>query len=452
MDIRKGKGRYKAAMIKEGRRNTESAAQCIKNAINTGNINGKQLKRYMPAGIIVVIIIAIKLLTAKDIQHNAVSSIERPEPGEAAKNIAIEVYDETGKLQTTVAASVKPRKMSEEETNACFDNAYKELLDSMLKDNNSTEAVTTDLYMPDSLMNGLIRVSLYPSDYTVIDYDGTVYNEMLKKGDTKEVSINYVLQYDEYDRQGTIELIVKPLEDMQQEELCEDAENKVIQKAVDSSVNVNTDDKKASLPEHIGEKKVYYRYVKEKVPYVTYIMILAAAVALVLYRNKLNDRKQQEKRVKELQYDYSELISKLTLLLGAGMTIRRAWEKLVEDYIKKKENGAAIKQVYEEMYITDCNIKAGISEYKAYEEFGHRCNTREYLKLASLLQTNLKRGTNRLRELLYQESYDAFEQRKNIARQKGEEATTKLLIPMVMMLLVVMVIVMIPAVMSFYLT
>ena len=69
-----------------------------------------------------------------------------------------------------------------------------------------------------------------------------------------------------------------------------------------------------------------------------------------------------------------------------------------------------------------------------------------------ILQTNLKRGTNRLRELLYQESYDAFEQRKNLAKQKGEEATTRLLIPMIMMLLVVMVIIMFPAVMSFYLT
>ena len=41
---------------------------------------------------------------------------------------------------------------------------------------------------------------------------------------------------------------------------------------------------------------------------------------------------------------------------------------------------------------------------------------------------------------------------KNIARQKGEEATTRLLIPMIMLLMVVMVIVMVPAVMNFYLT
>lgn len=53
--------------------------------------------------------------------------------------------------------------------------------------------------------------------------------------------------------------------------------------------------------------------------------------------------------------------------------------------------------MYEQMYITDCQIKSGISEYKAYEEFGHRCQTREYLKLASLLQTNIKKGTKELK-------------------------------------------------------
>lgn len=49
----------------------------------------------------------------------------------------------------------------------------------------------------------------------------------------------------------------------------------------------------------------------------------------------MKKKREQELRIKELKYDYSELIAKLTLLLGAGMTIRKAWEKMVEDYMKK---------------------------------------------------------------------------------------------------------------------
>ena len=52
----------------------------------------------------------------------------------------------------------------------------------------------------------------------------------------------------------------------------------------------------------------------------------------------------RSKRNKVAQYDYSELIAKLTLLLGAGMTIRKAWQKMVDDYLKKKEAGGAVKE------------------------------------------------------------------------------------------------------------
>ena len=50
--------------------------------------------------------------------------------------------------------------------------------------------------------------------------------------------------------------------------------------------------------------------------------------------------------------------------------------------------------------------------------------------------------------LLKQEAEDAFEERKRIARKKGEEAGTKMLVPMVLMMVVVIVIVTVPALMS----
>ena len=82
-----------------------------------------------------------------------------------------------------------------------------------------------------------------------------------------------------------------------------------------------------------------------------YIFLIAAVVALVVYKRKNKGVNGQKQRIKELQYDYSELIAKLTLLLGAGMTIRKAWQKMVDDYLKKKEAGGAIKAVYEEIHL-----------------------------------------------------------------------------------------------------
>ena len=72
-----------------------------------------------------------------------------------------------------------------------------------------------------------------------------------------------------------------------------------------------------------------------------------------------------------------------------------------------------------------------------------------YLKLSALLAQNLRKGSNDLLQMLRQEADSAFAQRKSLAKKLGEEAGTKLLLPMMMMLCIVMVIIIIPAYFSF---
>ena len=107
------------------------------------------------------------------------------------------------------------------------------------------------------------------------------------------------------------------------------------------------------------------------------------------------------------------------------------------------------KYVYEEILITCNELQGGRSETEAYDHFGRRCQVQAYMKLSALLSQNIRKGSNDLLRLLGQEADTAFAERKNLARKLGEEAGTKLLIPMMMMLCVVMVIIMIPAYFSF---
>lgn len=86
---------------------------------------------------------------------------------------------------------------------------------------------------------------------------------------------------------------------------------------------------------------------------------------------------------------------------------------------------------------------------EAYEHFGMRCGLACYRKCASLLAQNSKRGSEGLLTALYQEAEEAFEARRNLARKEGEEAGTKLLLPMMIMLLIMMILVMVPACFSF---
>ena len=102
------------------------------------------------------------------------------------------------------------------------------------------------------------------------------------------------------------------------------------------------------------------------------------------------------------------------------MSIRTAWDKIALEYKMMVEQGRRRKRyVYEEMYETSCQMKGGVPEGKAFEEFGRRCGLQSYMKLGGLLEQNRKNGSKNLRNLLRTEMTDAFEQRKHQARRPG---------------------------------
>lgn len=125
---------------------------------------------------------------------------------------------------------------------------------------------------------------------------------------------------------------------------------------------------------------------------------------------------------------------------GPIMTIRKFPSKAIKmnDLIKM---GSLTKEMVNVMY----KISGGASEGECYEEYGIRCNLSEYRKFGMMLSQNLRKGTRGLTELLEREAEDAFEQRKNLAKKAGEEAGTKLMIPLFLMLIIVFAIVIVPA-------
>ena len=147
--------------------------------------------------------------------------------------------------------------------------------------------------------------------------------------------------------------------------------------------------------------------------------------------------------------EYADFISSLQLMLSSGQTIRRALERMVADYKRDRAKGGAVIYVYEELALCTKKLGDGMSEAECYEYFGRRCNIVCYRKLSALLVQNLRKGNDGLIEAMDNEVHIAFEERKAVARRLGEEARTKLILPMMLMLSVVMIIIMIPAYLSF---
>jgi len=72
-----------------------------------------------------------------------------------------------------------------------------------------------------------------------------------------------------------------------------------------------------------------------------------------------------------------------------------------------------------------------------------------FMKFSSILVQNLKKGNRNMVDLLRQEAAEAFQERKETVKKLGEEASTKLLGPMIILLFMVLAIILIPAFISF---
>lgn len=171
-------------------------------------------------------------------------------------------------------------------------------------------------------------------------------------------------------------------------------------------------------------------------------MIFASVVLLLIFY--IPDRELDEsikKRNFYIQYDFPDFLNKLVLLINAGMTVPRAWEKIVCD----RKN---ITPLYEELNRTYIEIKNGKAEAAAYEEFARRCRVKEITKFITAIIQNLRKGNGELVALLKLQSNECWQLRKNTARKLGEEASTKLIFPLMIMFVGILIIVTLPAIMQ----
>ena len=67
-----------------------------------------------------------------------------------------------------------------------------------------------------------------------------------------------------------------------------------------------------------------------------------AGAVLCFSGTRPGSRTGQRERKRQLALDYPEVLSRLTIFLGAGMSIRTAWDKIALEY--KNDGGAGKAQ------------------------------------------------------------------------------------------------------------
>ena len=208
------------------------------------------------------------------------------------------------------------------------------------------------------------------------------------------------------------------------------------------------------LPEEIeleqsGEEvEIEYQEVKSN-QWLNYLFGTILIIGLVYWGYDKDLDNKCEQRQKNLKYEYPEFITTFSLLVSSGMSLKNAFVNMLIRYNEGKKMGNQKKEVYEEVQLLIYELDNHVLEDKAYENFGKRCKVSYYVKFAGILSQNMKKGSSEFIQTLENEVRESFDIRKSLAKQLGEEAGTKLLLPMILMLLVVMVLILLPAFIKF---
>lgn len=173
-----------------------------------------------------------------------------------------------------------------------------------------------------------------------------------------------------------------------------------------------------------------------------FIVVIPVFGTLLFFLADKNLDDSAKKRKLQFMLDFPAFISKLALLINAGMHLRQALIKIYNDSVKNKP-------LYKELGIVLEDLESGISESQAWQEFSERCKVKEITSFANMIVQNSKIGGNQMVNELKRMSHEAWEMRKHAAKQMGETASVKLIFPMMLIFIAILAIAVSPAIMQF---
>lgn len=340
---------------------------------------------------------------------------------------------------------VDERRYTIEEMDGVFKQAVEKLESLVLGENESLDQVRTDLNLITEIPGEPVEVSWELDRYDLINIYGELNEENIRQ--EPEGALINLKAYLTYREDKSMEVLEEMAARVYPPELSgEEKSVASVRSAIEQQEGENKEEETILIPSKVDGRRIQLLNLKN--PRGWYVLAMGPVICILLIGlQRQNEQKEREEKEQQMMLDYPEIVNKLTLLLGAGMTVKNAWQKIVLDYGHQKETHGS-RYAYEEMAAAYHEMQSGVTETESYERFGKRCGLKAYRKLAALLTQNLRKGTRGLTELLGAEAVQAFEERKAAAKRRGEEAGTRLLAPMFLMLAMVLVIVIIPAFLS----
>jgi tight adherence protein C len=172
------------------------------------------------------------------------------------------------------------------------------------------------------------------------------------------------------------------------------------------------------------------------------IFIFGLCIAVLIpFLNIQQLKKKIRMKQFQMQIDLPELLNQIMLLVNAGETVIQAIIRCSESMSHK-----AHSPLYQELMQAVNELKVNTSLTKVMEDFNKRCALHEVSLFTTAILINYRKGGNDFILALQTLSHDLWQKRKAVARTLGEEASSKLVFPMVLIFAVVLVVIAAPAI------
>ncbi|MFD2612169.1 type II secretion system F family protein [Paenibacillus gansuensis] len=164
------------------------------------------------------------------------------------------------------------------------------------------------------------------------------------------------------------------------------------------------------------------------------LTIMLPAVRMKQLKSRVDRRKT------EVAADMPELLDKLALLINAGETIQAAWKRCSQE-------GSMSRPLYIELRKSAAELERQVSFSRVMEGFHKRCGVQDTSVFTNTVLMNYRKGGNDLVLSLRELSRQLWEKKRSAAKTAGEEASAKMVMPLMIVFVVILLVVAAPGVM-----
>lgn len=388
-----------------------------------------------------LLIAAVSLLWVSEAlgPEEAELDLRRDSPGGAARTVTAEAHAEYGSeaIDEQLTIRVLPREPGAEEAAAMVQDVMRRLPTMILGENPSVSEVTYDLRLPRADEQTGADISWSSSDKAVISDDGYVNPVGAEAGQQVVLSAHIRLG----EAWDTLAIALRVGQPPDGYDLAQALRQRL--KEIVRAASASREGETAALPGEAQGVRIDWRTPRRSghLPELFIGMFILAVAFRYRYR-------AVEKRIAEahgqIERDFPDFIGKLGLLLGAGLVITSAIERITEDYCQNRRVNDK-RQLYEELVAMRERMQAGNTPL-VYEfaDIARRSGLREVMRFSSILADNIDKGSA-LADKLEQENRMLWDGRKRRAEKEGRIAETRLIFPMVLQVLVVVIVTVAPA-------